>query len=84
MTNDETRQLCMGLVKADSEAEVVQILKQAGYWDDPDCWRYFDDNENSFSTMNNHSMLLLKYWSMAGRSVSFRKLPTPTNVAFCH
>jgi len=30
------KELCLSLVRADEEEEVIRILKQAGYWDDPD------------------------------------------------
>jgi hypothetical protein len=45
--------LCMALMRADSEAEVIDILRAAGYWDDPDAWRLFSDNENNFSVIGN-------------------------------
>ncbi|MDQ3703939.1 MAG: hypothetical protein M3437_01735 [Chloroflexota bacterium] len=38
---------------ADTEAEVIRLLVQAGYWDNPALWRYYGDNENNFSTFNN-------------------------------
>src|SRR4051812_28914910 len=45
--------LCMGLMRADTEADVVTILRTAGYWDDPAAWRLFSDNENNFSVIGN-------------------------------
>ena len=42
--------LCERLISADEEDEVVETLKQAGYWDKPDCWRDLGDMENNFST----------------------------------
>ena len=42
--------LCERLISADQEDEVVEILKQADYWDKPDCWRDLGDMENNFST----------------------------------
>lgn len=44
-------QLCNSLLKADSEYQVVSILKEHHYWDDNSKWRTFDDNENNFSTI---------------------------------
>ena len=44
-------QLCYSLLKADSEYQVVSILKEHHYWDDNSKWRTFDDNENNFSTI---------------------------------
>jgi hypothetical protein len=34
MTNEETKSLCMSLMLADTEEDVIQILKDFGYWDD--------------------------------------------------
>jgi hypothetical protein len=51
--NQQLQDLCMALVQADSEGEVIQLLKGAGYWDNPAAWRYFGDNENNFSTIGN-------------------------------
>ena len=45
----DNQQLCMNLLRSDSEMEVVSILKRSGYWDNSTCWRYFDDNENNYS-----------------------------------
>jgi len=47
------RNLCISLTKADTEEEVIKVLKHAGYWDDPNAWRYYGDNENNFSTIGN-------------------------------
>jgi hypothetical protein len=45
--------LCMALMRADTEEEVVDILEQAGYWDDSEAWRLFSDDENSFAVIGN-------------------------------
>jgi hypothetical protein len=34
----------MDLVRADSEEQVIQLLKDAGYWNNPAAWRLFGDN----------------------------------------
>jgi len=49
----EPQDLCMALLRADSEDEVIQLLKDAGYWHDKDAWRYFGDLENNWSTIGN-------------------------------
>jgi len=41
----------MELVHADSEKSVIDTLSNAGYWDDPACWRDLGDNENNFSVV---------------------------------
>jgi hypothetical protein len=45
--------LCLSLLKADTEDEVVALLSNAGYWTDRDAWRYFGDLENNWSTIGN-------------------------------
>jgi hypothetical protein len=45
--------LCMQLVKADSEAKVIAILKRAGYWDDLTAWTDYGYNENNWSIIGN-------------------------------
>lgn len=45
--------LCLTLMRADSQDAVIAALGAAGYWDDPKCWRLFDDNENNYSTIGN-------------------------------
>lgn len=45
--------LCRALMQADSEAEVIDLLKQRHYWEDPSLWRYIGDNESNWSTIGN-------------------------------
>jgi len=52
-SNEAIKQFCMDLIYADSEAEVIELLKKAGFWDDPKVWRFYGDNENNFSTTGN-------------------------------
>ena len=49
------QKLCMDLLYADTEEEVIGLLKEAGYWDDPNVWRHFGDKEDNFSTIGNQS-----------------------------
>lgn len=46
-------ELCLALLKCDTEEEVVALLTEAGYWTDRDAWRYFGDLENNWSTIGN-------------------------------
>jgi hypothetical protein len=46
-------ELCMSLMRADTEEEVVSLLTGAGYWDDAKVWRYLGDDENNFATIGN-------------------------------
>ena len=50
---DETKELCLDLLRADSETEVISILKKAGYWDNPNVWRLIGDREGNYSTIGN-------------------------------
>ena len=45
--------LCLSLVKADSEEDVIKLLKNSGFWDDEKAWRYFGDLENNFGDIGN-------------------------------
>ncbi len=45
--------LCMSLANAENEKEVIKILQSAGYWDDPQCWKYFGGIEDNWSTIGN-------------------------------
>jgi hypothetical protein len=49
MTLDPEK-LCVSLINADSENEVIELLKKAHLWEDRDCWRDFGDNDNNYST----------------------------------
>jgi hypothetical protein len=45
------KDLFMSLLGVDLEAQVVKILKDAGYWDDPDAWRYYGDKPRNWATV---------------------------------
>lgn len=45
------RELLGRLLKVDAEAEVVQLLKEAGYWDDPSVWRFYGDRPRNWATV---------------------------------
>lgn len=47
------KDLCLALVKAESEDEVVDLLKEYNLWDNPANWRNFGDDENNFSVIGN-------------------------------
>lgn len=49
------QELCLNLLRADTEEEVISLLKQQGYWDDPAVWKPFGGTEDNFSTMGNQS-----------------------------
>lgn len=47
------RELCLQLMRADTEEEVVSILTEAGYWQEPRSWRYLGGIDNNFSSIGN-------------------------------
>lgn len=49
MTNEETKQLCLDLIHANTEDEVINILKKHDFWDDPTIWRCYSNKENNYS-----------------------------------
>jgi hypothetical protein len=48
---DQSKLLFERLLKADSEAEVVQSLKDAKLWDDPAAWRFYGDKPRNWATV---------------------------------
>jgi hypothetical protein len=53
MAKTKEEKLAIDLVKADTEEDVIEILKNVGYWDDPKAWRLFGDREGNFATIGN-------------------------------
>lgn len=47
------KDVCLALMQADTEAEVITILRDAGHWDDRSAWRFFGDIENNYSSIGN-------------------------------
>lgn len=57
LTNDRIRQLALDLLRADYEERVIQILKDAGLWNNRDLWRLYGDKEGNFAQAGNQSSL---------------------------
>ena len=53
MTNHELQELCLALMRADSDGEIVSLLTAAGFWNAPTVWRYIGDTENNYSQVGN-------------------------------
>lgn len=53
MTNIEVRDLCLALMRADTEEDVIDLLKKAGFWEQSEAWRFFGDYENNYNTIGN-------------------------------
>ncbi|HKA22018.1 MAG TPA: hypothetical protein VKN18_27315 [Blastocatellia bacterium] len=53
MNNEAAKQLCHSLTVADSEQAVIDLLTDAGFWEDESAWRYYGDYENNYNTIGN-------------------------------
>lgn len=51
MTPYDAKKLCFDLIQADSEEQVVEILKERGFWDDPLVWRSYGDKQRNWATV---------------------------------
>ncbi len=52
-SNSDKKNFCIELMKADSEEKVIKLLSDAGYWDEPNAWRYYGDRASNFNTIGN-------------------------------
>lgn len=53
----DARELCLRLIRADTEADAIKILQEAGYWDRPELWRHYGDVENNWGQSGNQQSL---------------------------
>ena len=53
MTNNEKRDIALSLLRADSESDVIAILRKHDLWDDPKNWRLYGDRDGNFSVIGN-------------------------------
>lgn len=53
LTPEQAKDLCLKLMRADTEQAVIVILKEVGLWDDEKAWRLFSDTENNYSSIGN-------------------------------
>ena len=53
MTNEQIKQLALSLLKADTEAEVIELLTHAGLWQEEAAWRLYGDRDGNFATIGN-------------------------------
>lgn len=47
--------LCLSLMQADTEDEVVRLLSEHGLWQDQTCWRLYGDEENNYGSAGNQA-----------------------------
>ena len=53
MEESQAKELCLSLITADSEEKVIDLLREARYWDHPAVWRFYGDRETNFNTIGN-------------------------------
>ena len=53
MNNKQLEELCLNLLRADTERDVIEILKRAGLWGNPYAWRLYGDKEGNFAQAGN-------------------------------
>lgn len=53
MDNEATKALCLALIRADSEKEVIELLAAGGFWENAACWRWLGDEEYNYSSVGN-------------------------------
>lgn len=53
MNEEETKKLCLELIRSESEAGAIQLLERAHLWQSSDAWQWYGGNENNFSTIGN-------------------------------
>ena len=53
MNHHHAEKLCLRLMRATTNDDVVDILRQAGYWDNNAAWRYLGDNPGNLSIVSN-------------------------------
>ncbi len=51
MNNEETKNLCLDLMKCNSSNDVVSLLKEKNFWDNDDVWRDYGDDPGAWGTV---------------------------------
>ena len=53
MTNTEVKEFAIKLAKAETEQEVIDILRKVGYWDNDSVWCEYGGDSMNYSTIGN-------------------------------
>lgn len=53
MQGTDVKELCLRILKSDSEAKVIPLLREADLWEQDEAWRYYGDIESNYSTIGN-------------------------------
>lgn len=51
------KKLCVDLLRADTEGEVITLLKKHAFWEKPTFWRHYGDVENNWGQSGNQQSL---------------------------
>ncbi len=49
------KELCLSLMKAETENEIINILTKEGYWNEPKHWRLYGDSSSNYSSAGNQA-----------------------------
>ena len=52
-TTFNEKELCLHLLKTETEEEVITILKNYGFWEDRSAWKPYGDMQNNRSIVGN-------------------------------
>lgn len=55
MANTDPKALCLALMKADGEQQVIEILRQEALWDEPRYWRLYGDDPSNYNAAGNQA-----------------------------
>jgi hypothetical protein len=47
MDRNHDKELCVALIRADDEQTVINLLEEAGYWDNLAVWGFYGDRETN-------------------------------------
>jgi hypothetical protein len=49
----QVKELCCELAYCETESAAINLLEKQGFWNNPNAWHYYGDNENNFATIGN-------------------------------
>jgi hypothetical protein len=53
MAKVDAKKLALALLHAETEEDVVAVLKESELWDNPDVWRLYGDRDSNYATIGN-------------------------------
>lgn len=60
-TNFDVKEFCSKLLKSETEEEVVEKLKEYGFWDDRSAWKPYGDVQNNRFPIYANNMERMRY-----------------------